>query len=217
MPTTATVIQDPNKLTIDAVKKISPTSQTIAEYAATLKKDAPTIILRNLAAPPSLPCLEPGVVTFDFKANPRPLSDIKTAYGTRPNVQGSAVVNAIVAALGSGGYSLHISDGSYTGYSLWQLNEYMTNFDSTNLRTWIAETFDCDDFSEVLQGNVNGFFPGIPFGTIWYGPKNPPYNWGHSVNLFYCYTNNKVYLVEPQADIFYEFDKTKWSAWMVII
>lgn len=94
--------------------------------------------------------------------------------------------------------------------------EFIKNFDRTNLRVWIAGTFDCDDFSQVLQGNVNGFFPGIAFGTIWYGRKKPPW-WGHSVNIFYSYTNNRVDLVEPQSDTFYLFNKGRWRAWMVII
>ena len=92
----------------------------------------------------------------------------------------------------------------------------MRNFDSTDLRVWVAEVFDCDDFSQVLQGNVNGFFPGIAFGTIWYGPRKPPW-WGHSVNIFYSYSNNRVYLIEPQSDKFYLFDKKYWLPWMVII
>ncbi len=47
----------------------------------------------------------------------------------------------------------------------------MRNFDPINLRVWIAETFDCDDFAQVLEGKVNGFFPGIALGTLWYGDK----------------------------------------------
>ena len=117
---------------------------------------------------------------------------------------------------GPGGYCLHIADGSYTYYSIWELKEFMQNFDNTNLRVWIAETFDCDDFSQVLQGHVNCFFPGIAFGTIWYGPIKPE-GWGHSVNIYYCDTQKKVYLVEPQNDTFYEFNKKKWKAWMVVM
>jgi len=202
---------------LEELKKAVSKAQRIEDYASALREDEPTVILRDYNEPGVPPYLQAGVDIFDFDASPRPAEDVENAYGTRPNVPGINVVNAMKAALGPGGYALHISDSSYTGYSIWELNEFMRNFDNTNLRVWIAEVFDCDDFSQVLQGSVNGFFPGIAFGTIWYGPKNPPYNWGHSVNIFYSYTNNQVYLVEPQSDTFYLFDKSKWKAWMVII
>jgi hypothetical protein len=201
---------------IEELKKSVSTAQSMEDYVAALKKDEPTVILRDYNEPTSPPCLEKGVQIFDFEKNRRPEEDVTNAYGTKPNIPGINVVNSIKAALGPGSYALHISDGSYTGYSIWELQEFMKNFDNTNLRVWIAEVFDCDDFSQVLQGSVNGFFPGIAFGTIWYGPKHPP-NWGHSVNIFYSYSDNKVYLVEPQNDAFYSFDKNKWKAWMVIM
>lgn len=204
-------------LEIEDLKKSVPSVKSMAEFAASLKGDEPTVIFRNYNEPTKPPYLEAGVEIFDFAKKPRPVDDIANAYGTKPNVPGINVVNAIRTALGPGGYALHISDGSYTGYSIWELQEFMKNFDNTNLRVWIAETFDCDDFSQVLQGDVNGFFPGIAFGTIWYGPKNPQESWGHSVNIFYSYTDNKIYLVEPQNDAFYLFDRSKWAAWMVIL
>lgn len=202
---------------IEDLKKHAPNTVNMEEYVGSLREDEPTVILRDYNEPTTPPCLERGVEIFDFEKNPRPAEDITKAYGIKPNVPGINVANAIKAALGPGGYCVHMSDGSYTGYSIWELNEFIKNFENTNLRVWTPEVFDCDDFSQVLQGNVNGFFLGIAFGTIWYGPKNPPYNWGHSVNIFYSYTNNKIYLVEPQNDKFYLFNKNKWKAWMVII
>jgi len=197
------------------LKKHVPNAISMEDYVASLKKDEPTIILRNYNEPMKPPYLEAGATLFDFEKNPRPIDDVRSAYGTKPNVPGINVVNAIKAALGPGGYAVHISDGSYTGYSMWELQEFMKNFDYTNLRVWIAETFDCDDFAQVLQGYVNGFFHGIAFGTIWYGDKAG--KWGHAVNIFYDYQGNKAWLVEPQSDVFYEFDKTKWNAWVVML
>ena len=201
---------------IEELKKHVPNTMSMEEYTKALKPNEPTVILRNYNEPTTAPFLENGTKIFDFEKSPRPADDVKNAYGTKPNVPGVNVVNAIKAALGPGSYALHISDGSYTGYSIWELQEYMKNFDNTNLRVWVAESFDCDDFSQVLQGHVNGFFPGIAFGTIWYGPKQPPL-WGHSVNIFYDFVGNKIWLVEPQNDTFYEFNKNKWAAWMVIL
>jgi hypothetical protein len=200
---------------IEDLKKHVSNTVSMEEYVKSLKKDEPTVILRNYNEPTTPPCLENGAKLFNFEKNPRPTDDVRNAYGTRPNVPGINVVNGIKSALGPGGYALHISDGSYTGYSIWELQEFMKNFDSTNLRVWIAEVFDCDDFAQVLQGHVNGFFPGIAFGTIWYGDKAGTF--GHAVNIFYDYVGNKAWLVEPQNDAFYAFDKTKWNAWVVML
>jgi hypothetical protein len=202
-------------LEIEELKKRAPNAMSMQEYVGSLRKDEPTVILRNYNEPMTPPCMESKVKVFDFEKKSRTVEDVKNAYGTRPNVPGINVFNAIKAALGPGSYCIHMSDGSYTGYSMWELNEFLRNFDDTNLRVWIAETFDCDDFSQVVEGNVNGFFPGIALGTIWYGPKDN--SWGHSVNIFYSYTDNKVYLVEPQNDTFYEFNKELWNAWVVMI
>lgn len=202
-------------LKIDDLKKQVPNTVNMEEYVDSLKQDEPTIVFRDYNEPRStdLPFLEKGVEVFDFEKSPRP--DPGIGLPGHPNVPAINVINAIIAALGPGGYCVHISDGSYTGYTIWELYEFMKNFDNTNLRVWLAELFDCDDFAQVLQGSVNGFFDGIPFGTIWYGPKD--YSWGHAVNIFYSYTHNKVYLIEPQNDTFYEFNKTLWIPWMVIV
>lgn len=203
--------------TLSEIKKVYSKAKSIGDFHSPKKKAEPTVIFRDYEFPKGIPCLDKGVSKFNFKRNPRPASDVKNSFGTRPNIHGITVIKAIKAALGSGSYQLHVSDGSYSGYSLWQVQEFLQNFDNTNLRVWIEEVFDCDDFSQVLQGNINSFFPGIPFGTIWYGPKKGPPWWGHSVNIFYSYTNKKVYLVEPQSNTFYTFNKIKWAPWMVIL
>ncbi len=200
---------------IEELRRIAPYTHSMMEYHGSLKKDEPTVILRNYNEPTEPPYLSPGVAVFDFDKYPRPLDDVRNAYGNRPNVPGVNVINAIKAALGPGGYCLHISDGSYTGYSIWELNQFIKNSDKTNLRAYIPEVFDCDDFAQVLQGTVNGTFPGIAFGTVWYGAKDN--SWGHAVNIFYSYTDNKAYLVEPQNDTFYTFDQRQWNAWVVML
>ncbi len=196
------------------LKKAVPNSVSMVNYTSTLKAGEPTVILRDYDEPMSPPHAEKNVKVVDTA---KIIKDQETSlsYGTKPNVPGINVVNAIKAALGPGTWALHISDGSYTGYTIAELQEFIRNFDSTNLRVWVAETFDCDDFAQVLEGNVNGFFPGIAFGTIWYGDKKG--TWGHAVNLFYDYVANKVYLVEPQNDVFYEFNKTLWNPWVVML
>ncbi len=202
-------------LELEELKKKIPSAVSMTEYVASLHKERPTVILRNYSEPTTPPCFSQGVKVLDLVKNPRGAEDAASSYGTRPNVPGANVINAITAALGSAGYALHISDGSYTGYSIQELYEFMRNFDETNLKVWIAEVFDCDDFAQVLQGAVNKFFPGIAFGTLWYGPKDN--SWGHAVNIFYSYGDNRIYLVEPQNDTFYLFDKTQWNAWVVMM
>ena len=203
-------------LHIDELKKFAPNTIKMEEYSDSLRSDEPTIIFRDYDEPTEPPYLDKDTVILEFKDNPPPESDVAVAYGVKPNIPAINVIRAIKTALGPGNYALHISDGSYTGYTVRELREFITNFDNTNLRTYIPETFDCDDSAQVLQGHLNGFFLGSPVGTIWYGPRNPP-NWGHAVNIFYSYTNNKIYLIEPQNDVFYEFNKKRWKAWMVII
>jgi len=206
-------------LKISDLKKITPNSVTLSEQIATLKKDSPTIILRSFPTPKTLPNLEPGVEVYDEFPKTPPPTDIqpKLAYGTRPNVPGNVVINAIIAALGGGNWALHISDGSFSGYSAYEVQQFITKFESTDLLPWIKETFDCDNFASVLNGAVQGFYKGIPFGILWYGPRNPPYNWGHAVNIFYDYLSKKVYCIEPQNDGFFNFNKTAWVPWMVLM
>lgn len=203
--------------TIKDLKKEVKHTVSMQDYVDMLREDEPTVVLRNFRGPTAPPCLDKEVERFDFVKSPRPVEDLEAAFGTKKNIPVGNIVNALRKALGPGGFCLHISDKNYTAYSLWELKEFLRNFEHTDLKVWIRETFDCDDFSQVLQGNVNGFFPGIPFGTIWYGPRNPLEKWGHSVNIFYCDHQDKIYLVEPQNDMFYKFNKKLWKPWMVIL
>ena len=203
-------------ISIDDLKKIFSQAVSMEEYAASISEKEPIVVLRDYDEPTKAPCFDKDVKIFEFGKDGRPADDVRSAYGTKGSIPAANVINAIKAALGPSGYQLHISDGSYTDYSIYELKEYMTRCDCTDLKVWIAEVFDCDDFAQVLQGKVNCFYPGIAFGTIWYGPKKPP-AWGHAVNIFYNNADKKIYLVEPQNDTFYEFNKNLWQAWMVII
>lgn len=204
----------------EIIRKKQHKPMSMKEYSNTINQgNGPVIVIRNEKEPKILPHLQPGVKIIDPKKEVTPSRKAQVAepYGTKQNVPSENLIAAIRKTLGEDNYALHVSDESYTGYTLFELNEFIKNFDSTNLNVWVKETFDCDDFSQVLQGNVNGFFKGITFGTIWYGPRDDKEMWGHSVNIFYDYSTGKVYLIEPQSDSFYEFDKNKWKARMVII
>lgn len=197
------------------LRRVSPNAITLTEQITALPQNQPTIIMRTFEKAPTIPIDQPG--TTKYPQIQRTPAETQNAYGTQPSVAGSEVINAIVAALGAGSWSFHVSDGSYTAYSAFQLQQFMQNFDSTDLQVWIAETFDCDNFASVLNGSVQGFFKGIPFGILWFGPKNPPYNWGHAVNIFYDHYARKVYCIEPQTDGFFDFNRNSWKPWMVLI
>ena len=168
---------------------------------------------RDIKPPETPPYLEDGTELFDIEANPEPLEQVDRAFGGRPNVPASDVVKAIRNDIGTTGYSLHISDRSYTGYNIWEVWRFVRYHDSTDHMMYISEVFDCDDFAQVLQGNVNRVLRGIPFGTIWYYGRG----WGHAVNIGYCHIQKRIYLVEPQNDRFYRFNKSAWRAGMIII
>lgn len=184
-------------------------SQWVEEHQ---QKEA-TITFRDITPPATPPYLEQGTkLVEEVESEPRS-EEVDLAFGGRPNVPAAWVVNAIRRDIGTTGYSLHISDRSYTGYSIWEVHKFVRYHDSTNHMRYISEVFDCDDFAQVLQGSVNRVLRGIPFGTIWYYGSN----WGHAVNIGYCHRLNRIYLVEPQNDTFYYFNKSAWRAGMIII
>jgi hypothetical protein len=198
-------------LDIEDLKKKAPHAKSMEEFVQSLRQDEPTVIFRNYNEPATPPYLQSGVKIHEFKAEQKP----SLSFGTKPNVPGINVYNALIKALGSGGYAINISDSSYTGYTIWELQNFLSRFDSTDLQVWIPEVFDCDDFSQVLEGTANLFFKGIPLGTLWYGAKDG--SWGHSVNIFYSFEYDKLFLIEPQTDVFYEFDQKNWVPWVVML
>lgn len=171
------------------------------------------VTFRDLVAPSTPPYLEDKTEVLDFDVDMEPPEDVDRAFGGRPNVLAANVVKAIRKDIGTQGYALHISDRDYTGYTIWEVYRFVRYQDPTNHMQYISEVFDCDDFAQVLQGGVNRVLRGIPFGTIWYYGSN----WGHAVNIGYCHKQDRIYLVEPQNDKFYRFNKKAWRAGMIII
>lgn len=184
-------------------------SEWIEKYA----EEEATVTFRDIAPPETPPYLEDGTELIDITPESEPGEEIDRAFGGRPNVPAINVVRAIRRDIGTRGYALHISDRSYTGYSIWEVYRFVRYHDNTNHMRYISEVFDCDDFAQVLQGSVNRVLRGIPFGTIWYYGRG----WGHAVNIGYCHRQDKIYLVEPQTDRFYRFNKKAWRAGMIII
>lgn len=83
------------------------------------------------------------------------------------------------------------------------LIEWLTS-DSTNRQTWIAESFDCDDFAYQLQTSAEqaGYhLSAIPISPADYLElfKEPLQYDFHVMNL--ARIGNNLYLVEPQTDL----------------
>ncbi len=175
------------------------------------------ITVRDVPVPPKAPYLMDNTEIFDINEDPEPDAEVNRAFMGRPNVPRLDVVSAIRRDIGTTGYSLHISDSSYTGYSIWDVYRFVYLHDRTDLMSYISEVFDCDDFAQVLQGNVNRVLRGVAFGTIWYYGSTGGRPWGHAVNIGYCHLQRRIYMVEPQNDRFYRFNKSAWRAGMIII
>ncbi len=185
----------------------------VSAWAKEMAQQEAQIIYRDLNPPDKPPYLDPGTELIDFEAEMMPQELPERSWGGRPNVPRADLINAVNRDVGTHGYAFHVSDSSYTGYSIWDVHKFITRYDTTDLITYISEVFDCDDFAQVLQGNVNRVLKGVPFGTIWYtGP-----NFYHAVNIGYCHVQKMIYLVEPQNDVFFRFNKGEWHAKMIII
>jgi len=176
----------------------------LSEYLEKYAEKEAKVIMADITPPVTAPYLESGTELFDIEKTPESGEEVDRAFGGRPNVPAANVIRAIHRDIGSSGYNLHISDRSYTGYSIWEVN--------------LSEVFDCDDFAEVLCGSVNRVLRGIPFGIIWYYGRNQDGSWwGHATNIGYCHRQDRIYMVEPQNDRFYRFNKRAWRPGMIII
>ncbi|MCP4689135.1 MAG: hypothetical protein GY859_13860 [Desulfobacterales bacterium] len=185
----------------------------LSDYMKENEEREARVILRDISPPETPPCFDAGTELIDLSAESESDESVGLAFRGRPNVPAANVVRAIRRDIGARGYDLHISDSSYTGYAIGEVGRFVSYHDRTNFMTYIREVFDCDDFAQVLQGNVNRALKGVPFGTIWYYGRG----WGHAVNIGYCHLQNRMYLVEPQNDRFYRFNKSAWRPGMIII
>lgn len=187
----------------------------LSQYLKEVTAEEAKVIMVDIKPPKRAPYLEKGTERFDIVKNPEPEAEVEAAFGGRPNVPAGDVVRAISRDIGTTGYSLHISDKNYTGYTIWEVYRYIKYHDATDHMRYITEVFDCDDFAEVLCGGVNKVLRGIPFGIIWYYAMD--WSWGHAVNIFYCNALKRIYLIEPQNDNIYCFNKSAWRPGMIII
>jgi len=132
----------------------------------------------------------------------RTLLKLRLLFPCRAEViKAEDLVNLIVKTFGSDyEYYVFISDNLFRTIS----REAMQNLlreDDTDTLPYIEETADCDDFSDVLLGQLTRktWTQGYALGQLWYYTDQ----FGHAVNLFS--DGEKIYVVEPQNDRIYEW------------
>lgn len=115
-----------------------------------------------------------------------------------------------------------LADGNYGLYSLQDLKRFL-NHDKTDKYNYIKESFDCDDFADVLKGHEREWFRfhkqpmGSTFGIVWGDIRNDENSdkpRPHAVNYFID-DDKKLWLIEPQTDNIFEFTNNS-TAWIVV-
>jgi len=109
-----------------------------------------------------------------------------------------------------------LSDVRYRVVPLALLKNYLANNDVKN-KKYIAEWFDCDDFSDALHGQFtyDTYGTGYAHGELWVETES----YGHAINVFIVSENDgepKAVVVEPQNGTIFDFPKT-WNAFLVKI
>lgn len=145
-------------------------------------------------------------------------SDLSIPGGTTtisgPTINHAILANAIASDFGpvcSGG-KIFLSDSKYFLYHDQDIIKVLSE-DLTDLQMWIAQYFDCDDFAQVVAGQLNRQLKGIPFGVLWF--KGPGIY--HAVNCFYSLNQMKMKVVEPQTNAIYDFNKNVYCPMLVVI
>jgi len=86
--------------------------------------------------------------------------------------------------------SIYLSDLVFKTATIDELQKILA-YSKTKNGKYIAEYFDCDDFSYQLQGIVSIYpWSSLPFGIIWTNQ--------HAFNI-YIDNESKVYFIEPQT------------------
>jgi len=103
-------------------------------------------------------------------------------------------------------YHVLISDEKFRIITKDQMQQLLEE-DDTDTLPYILTYADCDDFSDVLLGQLTRktWVQGFAIGQLWY--FNPRF--GHAVNLF-C-DGKKIWIIEPQNDQIVEWGTGDYS------
>ena len=102
-----------------------------------------------------------------------------------------------------------ISDKNYKTLNIESAQVFLKNT-LVDLNKYVAETYDCDNFSFSLMGSASNIIPGFAFGIAW---VNTPEG-KHAMNVFVD-EKFEVYYIEPQNDTITQ--STEIKPYLIII
>jgi len=102
-------------------------------------------------------------------------------------------------------------DDAYNGITQTQLNDLL-QLNYFKNQKYVADKYDCDNYSFSLKGLMSNIAPNVPFGIVHVDIDN---DGKHSLNIFYDFENSKFYYVEPQSNKI--FLASNYKPYMVII
>ena len=115
--------------------------------------------------------------------------------------------------------SLHLADRDFKTTSKTEMMRFLSK-DLTDVREYVTEYYDCDDFSYALMGAIsNPEWGALPFAIVWtdiYKTDAKKELIGrHAVN---CFIDKKrqVWIIEPQNDTIMECPKN-WTPYFVVM
>lgn len=104
-----------------------------------------------------------------------------------------------------------LSDESYQTINRKSLENFL-RINPVSSRKFIVESFDCDEFSFELMGNIQEWNGAGAFGIVWGNRASD--DEAHAWN-FFIDENKKLWYVEPQNDKI--FEPTTEKVWIMII
>jgi len=142
------------------------------------------------------------------------------------SISADQVRDVIVRALGIPEQErdkIKLADRDYGLYSKADLQRFLGH-DQVDHQQYMENTFDCDDFADVLKGHEREWFrfhkhPGLgsTFGVLWGDIRHkdqPDKPRPHAVN--YCITSEgKLRLIEPQTDRLFKLVQGS-KVWLVV-
>ncbi len=106
--------------------------------------------------------------------------------------------------------SFKMADSSYKLVEMPVLKAFLRG-NSVNSYVYEKDSFDCDDFSFALMGDVTKWDSDLAFGIIW---VTTPNSTGHALN--WCVdVNRKLWFVEPQNNKIFEITEDYKVRWCV--
>ena len=155
-----------------------------------------------------------GIMDVDLRLKEPPAAPSGSTTISGSTISASTLSSYIVRDFGPvcRGGAVFLSDGFYFLYPDSEVQKVLSE-DLTDLQMWISTYFDCDDFAQVVAGEMNNQLKGIPFGTLWFKGAGIY----HAVNCYYSLNQRRMKVVEPQTDGIYNFDKSRFCPMLVVI